>query len=214
MGQLTARNEMENKMEDLAKTIGSSNLDRVIHSCTDKPQELRLFAVWCARQVQYLLTEKASIDAIDVAEKYSHGLATRRELSKAWKKSLFFTALDGKTPEKPLRDAFSAIAKNWTRPITAIRAASRVYDASCYMMDARREAADAANNTTFEVDADGKSATTAAFCSALSMVDALSYVAASEALLLGENPDEACEERWNAVRENQETEFLRIMGQR
>ena len=48
---------------------------------TDK--ELRLYAVWCARQIQHLMTDERSINALDVAERYANGLATREELSTA-----------------------------------------------------------------------------------------------------------------------------------
>jgi len=44
----------------------------------------RLFAVWCARQVQHLLTDPRSIAAIDVAERFANGLATRKELEAAY----------------------------------------------------------------------------------------------------------------------------------
>ncbi len=47
-------------------------------------RELRLFAVWCARQVQHLLTDPRSINAIDVAERYANGEATDEELAAAW----------------------------------------------------------------------------------------------------------------------------------
>lgn len=46
-------------------------------------REWRLFAVWCARQVQYLMTDRRSIAAIDVAERYAHGRATHTELQSA-----------------------------------------------------------------------------------------------------------------------------------
>lgn len=44
-------------------------------------RELRLFAVWCARQVQHLLTDTRSIRAIDVAERYANGDTTDEELA-------------------------------------------------------------------------------------------------------------------------------------
>ena len=47
-------------------------------------RELRLFAVWCARQVQHLMTDQRSLDALDVAERYANGQATDGELSVAW----------------------------------------------------------------------------------------------------------------------------------
>lgn len=48
---------------------------------TDK--ELRLFAVFCARQVQHLMTDLRSLAAIDVAERYAKGEASDNELAAA-----------------------------------------------------------------------------------------------------------------------------------
>ena len=47
-------------------------------------KEIRLYAVWCARQVQHLLTDQRSLDALDVAERYANGQATEDELKDAW----------------------------------------------------------------------------------------------------------------------------------
>ena len=44
---------------------------------------LRLFAVACARRVQHLMTDKRSLDALDVAERYANGNATKDELNAA-----------------------------------------------------------------------------------------------------------------------------------
>jgi hypothetical protein len=43
-------------------------------------REIRLYAVWCVRQVEHLLTDKRSIDALNIAEKYANGQATDEEL--------------------------------------------------------------------------------------------------------------------------------------
>ena len=48
---------------------------------TDK--EMRLFAVWSARQVQHLMTDSRSITALDVAERYATGNASSEELDAA-----------------------------------------------------------------------------------------------------------------------------------
>lgn len=45
---------------------------------------MRLFAVWCARQLQHLIKDERSIKAIDVAEAFANGEATKEELSAAW----------------------------------------------------------------------------------------------------------------------------------
>ena len=47
-------------------------------------KEIRLFAVWCARQVQHLMTDPRSIAALDVAEQFAHGDAAQAELDAAW----------------------------------------------------------------------------------------------------------------------------------
>ena len=43
----------------------------------------RLFAVWCARQVQHLMTDPRSLATLDIAERHAHGLATDEELAAA-----------------------------------------------------------------------------------------------------------------------------------
>ena len=43
----------------------------------------RKFAVWCARQVQHLMTDQRSLDALDVAWRHSEGEATDGELAVA-----------------------------------------------------------------------------------------------------------------------------------
>ncbi len=46
-------------------------------------KEARLFAVWCARQVQHLMKDQRSIDALDVAEKFANREATQDKLDAA-----------------------------------------------------------------------------------------------------------------------------------
>ena len=41
------------------------------------------YSVWCARQVQHLMKDQRSIDALDVAERYANGEATDSELDAA-----------------------------------------------------------------------------------------------------------------------------------
>ncbi len=47
-------------------------------------RELRLIAVKCARQVQHLMKDERSINALDVAERFANGEATQEELNAAW----------------------------------------------------------------------------------------------------------------------------------
>jgi len=46
-------------------------------------REKRLFAVWCARQVQRLITDPRSLAALDVVEQFANGQASLEELG-AW----------------------------------------------------------------------------------------------------------------------------------
>lgn len=50
--------------------------------CNDKEwaRDSRLFAVWCARQVQHLMTDERSLKALDVAEKFANGEASNKDL--------------------------------------------------------------------------------------------------------------------------------------
>ena len=69
-----------------ATILESNGLDDALWCCRAEPQyakEWRLYAVWCARQVQHLLSDQRSIDALDVAERYATGHATDAELETA-----------------------------------------------------------------------------------------------------------------------------------
>jgi len=48
-----------------------------------KDREVRLYAVWCARQVQHLMKDARSIAALDVAERFANGDATESKLAAA-----------------------------------------------------------------------------------------------------------------------------------
>ena len=64
-----------------------NGIDDALWACRVEPQyarEWRLFAVWCARQVEHLMTDQRSRDALDVAERYADGGATDAELAAAW----------------------------------------------------------------------------------------------------------------------------------
>ena len=67
--------------------LEATGLDNALLCCQAEPQyarEWRLFAVWCARRVQHLMSDRRSIDALDVAERYATGQATDAELETAW----------------------------------------------------------------------------------------------------------------------------------
>ena len=53
---------------------------RCVHDCD---RDARLFAVWCARQVQHLMTDARSTAALDVAEAFANGRTSEDELAAA-----------------------------------------------------------------------------------------------------------------------------------
>ncbi len=82
---LTYLGKTEADDEPLAFTtiLDSNGLDDALWCMRSAPEydkDWRLFAVWCARQVQHLMTDKRSLDALDVAERYANGQATDDEL--------------------------------------------------------------------------------------------------------------------------------------
>ena len=70
-----------------SKIAEINGLDDALWCCRAEPQEWRtwrLFAVWCGRQVQHLMTDPRSTAALDVAERHANGNATDEELAAAW----------------------------------------------------------------------------------------------------------------------------------
>lgn len=66
----------------LVTVLNSNGLDDAIWCCRVLPEhdrEWRLFAVWCARQVQHLMEDQRSINVLDVAERFANGEATDEE---------------------------------------------------------------------------------------------------------------------------------------
>ena len=82
LGKTTADDELL-PYADILRINGPED---AVWACQAEPQharEWRLFAVWCARQVQHLMFDPTLIAAIDVAERYAHGQATAAQLSAA-----------------------------------------------------------------------------------------------------------------------------------
>ena len=67
-------------------------------------RDSRLFSVWCARQVQHLMTDARSINALDIAEKFANGEATQDDLDAARdaardaQKQMFIKMCNGEAP--------------------------------------------------------------------------------------------------------------------
>jgi hypothetical protein len=70
----------------IATILDSNGLDDALwclQAVKGRDREIRLFGVWCARQVQHLMTDPRSIAALDVAERFANGEATQYELNAA-----------------------------------------------------------------------------------------------------------------------------------
>ena len=70
----------------LLTVLDSNGLDDALWCMRAMPEHdrhWRLYAVWCARQVQHLMADRRSIAALDVAERHARGDATDAELAAA-----------------------------------------------------------------------------------------------------------------------------------
>ena len=71
----------------LLTILDSNGIDDALWCLRAMPEHdrhWRLYAVWCARQVQHLMADPRSIAALDVAERHATGAATDAELGAAW----------------------------------------------------------------------------------------------------------------------------------
>ena len=117
-------------------------LNDTLWCCRTAPEydkEWRLFAVWCARQVQHLMIDERSINAVNVAERFANGMATLEELKEA-----------GIAASEAAMNASEAAAWDTVRNVAGIAAKSAAIDASeAASLDAARAAALAAQKEQF-----------------------------------------------------------------
>ena len=102
----------------LGTILDSNGLDDALwclRAVDGHQREVRLFAVWCARQVQHLMTDPRSLVALDVAERHANGQATDLELDAA---------------------RAAAWASSWATALTAATRASAFAAARVTMSDA------------------------------------------------------------------------------
>ena len=70
----------------LSGIINSNGLNDALWCLRVRPEHSNLwrkYAVWCARQVEHLMTDNRSKDALDIAWRHSEGEATDEELAAA-----------------------------------------------------------------------------------------------------------------------------------
>ena len=68
----------------LLTILASNGIDDALWCMRAMPEHSRhwrLYAIWCARQAQHLMTDPRSIAALDVAERHARGDATDAELA-------------------------------------------------------------------------------------------------------------------------------------
>lgn len=111
--------------------LDSNGLDDAIWALRsiDAP-EVRLFAVRCVRQIQHLISDERSLNALDVSEMYAVGNATSEEISAArdaswaasWDAALDAALAAARDAERDAeRDA--AFAASWDAALDAVREA-------------------------------------------------------------------------------------------
>ena len=70
----------------MSNILDSNGLDDCLWAIRCLPEHNNLwrkYAVWCARQVEHLMKDERSLNALDVAWRHSEGMATDEELSAA-----------------------------------------------------------------------------------------------------------------------------------
>ena len=96
-------------------------------------KEIRLLTVSFARQVQHLMTDPRSLEALDVAERFANGLATQDELAaaNAASNAAAYAAANtaNATAMAAARAAYAAYAAANTANATAMAAARAAYAA-------------------------------------------------------------------------------------
>ena len=130
----------------LITILDSNGLDDALwclRAVTGHDKEIRLFAVWCARQVQHLMADQRSVNALDVAERFANGDATEEELNAA-RAAASAAAWDAASAAA--WDAARAAA--WDAAWDAARAAARAA-AGAAAWDAAWDAARAAQEDKF-----------------------------------------------------------------
>jgi hypothetical protein len=161
--------------------------------CVDDTSQVRRYRVWCARQVQHLMTDPRSLTALDVAERYADGQATDDELAAA-----LVAASDAASVAVMAAERAAARAAAW--------AAASVASSDASWAAANDAAWAAASDATWvAARAAGFSAERAAGVSA-------AWVSAAWAEASGAELVAAGDAAWAAARAAQEVQFRIMFG--
>ena len=142
--------------------------------------KIRLYAVWCARQMQHLMKDERSIRALDVAERFAMGQASQEDLDAARAAALDATMAEANAATCASGDA------SWVAIRAALDAASAAASAAAWA------AGDAACAAWGAIRAASAAASASASASAWAARDAARAAA------------------WGAARKAQERELRRI----
>lgn len=148
------KTEADDEPLPYARIVEINGLEDALWACRAEPQhakEWRLFAVWCARQVEHLLMDQRSRDALNVAERYANGEASDKELAAAlaaardaaWAVAEAAKVASRAAAEVATRDATRGAtrAAAWATAVNAATATAMdaVYDANSAARGAQRE---------------------------------------------------------------------------
>ena len=81
------KTQADDEPVSLLTILDSNGLDDALwclRAVDGHKKEMRLYAVWCARQVQHLMNDPCALAALDVAERHATEQATDSELAVAW----------------------------------------------------------------------------------------------------------------------------------
>ncbi len=111
---------------------GISDTSWCLDKVENKQKELRLFAVWCARRVKYLIPQNEQEifdEVLDVVEKYANGFATDIELARA-SASASALALDSAWALASASAWASASASAWASASASAWASALAWDSA------------------------------------------------------------------------------------
>ena len=130
-----------------------------MHCIKDADRDIRLFSVWCARQVQHLMRDSRSTNALDVAERFANGKATKEELEAARVAARAACAASAASAARAACAASAASAAAWAASVdanAAAWAASAAAWAASVDANAVRDDTYAAQEEMFKLMCDGK----------------------------------------------------------
>ena len=112
----------------------------------DADRDIRLFSVWCARQVQHLMIDSQSTNTLDVVERFANGKATKEELDAATDAATdAASAAWSASVENATWAAAWAVSAAWAASTeNASASATTTWDAESAATDAATDAARAA----------------------------------------------------------------------